>query len=487
MYNFIFNLNYKLRHDETRLVMIDEYRRGGEEFKGFVHPVYAWIINLFDGKTTVEEVVDRMVETLDLTRKQAIDVVGTLLMIQDTTQSIRYDGVITTLPANVLVPNKKNEVRERLDDDFFTSVTQPDHKGLRLNRPLTLLLCPSLRCYTDCIYCYADRKHPHVELDASFWTALVRQAKQQGVDRIDVTGGEFFMIKDWQQIAAALVECGYTPEISTKIPLTESTLDDIMKSGLGCVQYSLDTLDADLAVNTLNVKATYVDSLLRSIRYADSIGLKVILKPTLCKATCTEENVRRIIGFADSLTNVQRVVVSTIGFSCYKPRGLYAQIRPDMRQVEELRSLITELQQDRSYPVVDDSFTYRPHEMQSEKAFNNRALCTANIDGFVILPDGKATICEELYWHPSFIIGDCVKNSISDIWKSEKANRLFFLKETDFPKDSACGSCSIVTACRTHKGVCWKLVLAAYGMDKPLHPDPRCTKAGKTDESFLIP
>ena len=317
---YIFNLNYKLRYDETRIVLIDEYRRGGEEFKGFVHPVYAWIINLFDGKTTFEEVVGKMVETLGLTRKQAIDVMGTLLIIKDT-QYIRYDGIITTLPANVLVPNKKNEVRERLDDDFFTSVTQPDHSCLRLNRPLTLLLCPSLRCYTDCIYCYADRKHPHTELDASFWAALIRQAKQQGIDRIDVTGGEFFMIKDWQQIAAALVECGYTPEISTKIPLSESTLDDILKSGLGCVQYSLDTLDADLAVDTLKVTASYVDSLLRSIRYADSIGLKVILKPTLCRETCTEKNVRQIVGFADTLFNVRRVVVSTIGFSCYKPRG----------------------------------------------------------------------------------------------------------------------------------------------------------------------
>ena len=483
---YIFNLNYKLRYDETRLVLIDEYRRGGEEFKGFVHPVYAWIINLFDGKTELDKVVDKMVDSLGITQEQATVVIKPLLEIKET-KYIRYDGIITTLPADVIIPNKKNEFRERLNDEFFTSVTQPDHACLRLNRPLTLLLCPSLRCYTDCIYCYADRKYPHVEQNAAFWAALVRQAKQQGIDRIDVTGGEFFMIKDWQQIAAALVECGYTPEISTKIPLTESTLDDILKSGLGCVQYSLDTLDTELAVDTLKVTDSYIDNLLRSIRYADSIGLKVILKPTLCKATCTEANVRRIIEFADTLANVRRVVISTIGFSCYKSRGLYAQIRPNIQQVEELRILIEELQQGRNYPVIDDSFTYRPHEMQSEKAFNDRALCTANMDGFVILPDGKVTICEELYWHPSFIIGDCTEKSITEIWKSEKATRLYFLKESDFPEDSACGKCSIISTCRTQKGVCWKLVLAAYGMDKPFHPDPRCTKSGKTDDSFLIP
>lgn len=483
---YIFNLNYKFRNDINRLILVDDYKRGGQEFKSFVHPVYAWLINLFDGHTALDEILTTVCNTLSLDLNQARSVIEPLLDNEEELH-IRYGGVITTLPPHVITVKHGGQTRTRQDDGFFASVTNPDHAFLRLKKPMSLLLCPSLRCYTDCIYCYADRKHPHKELDASFWANLVRQAHEQDIDRIDVTGGEFFMMRDWQQIAKALVECGYIPEISTKIPLTESTLDDILASGLGCVQFSLDILDAQMAVDTLKVNLSYVEQLKSSIRYADRIGLAVILKPTLSRMTCTKENVRSIIGFADSLKNLRRVVVSTIGYSCYKPRTLYADIRPTMTQVDNLRTLLDDLQTGRNYPVIDDSFTYRPHEMQNGDVFADRPYCTANMDGLVILPNGDVTICEELYWHPSFILGNCTTSSLTDIWQSEKAVGLYHLQNSDFPADSACADCKILTQCRTGQGVCWKLVLAAYGMDKPLYPDPRCPQSGVTDDAFLIP
>ncbi len=41
--------------------------------------------------------------------------------------------------------------------------------------------------------------------------------------------------------------------------------------------------------------------------------------------------------------------------------------------------------------------------------------CSANFYAFVILRDGKVTICEELYLHPKFIIGDLKKQSIMEV------------------------------------------------------------------------
>jgi sulfatase maturation enzyme AslB (radical SAM superfamily) len=38
--------------------------------------------------------------------------------------------------------------------------------------------------------------------------------------------------------------------------------------------------------------------------------------------------------------------------------------------------------------------------------FNKRGLCTGNTRVFYVLPDGKITFCEQMYWSPNFIIGD---------------------------------------------------------------------------------
>lgn len=42
----------------------------------------------------------------------------------------------------------------------------------------------------------------------------------------------------------------------------------------------------------------------------------------------------------------------------------------------------------------------------------NGAVCSALNSHLFILPDGKVTICEQLYWNPRFIIGDAKKSGL---------------------------------------------------------------------------
>ena len=51
-----------------------------------------------------------------------------------------------------------------------------------------------------------------------------------------------------------------------------------------------------------------------------------------------------------------------------------------------------------------------------------------------VLPDGKVSACEQLYWHPQFIIGDLKKQSIEEIWNSPKAWELYNLSKAFFVK-----------------------------------------------------
>ena len=104
-------------------------------------------------------------------------------------------------------------------------------------------------------------------------------------------------------------------------------------------------------------------------------------------------------------------------------------------------------------------------------------MCTGNQRTFIILPDGKVTICEELYWHPAFIIGDVHDNTIEEIWTGEKAVGLFNIAQDMISEGSPCKTCGSFTACRRPRGVCWKMILKGYGMEHWDYPDPRCPMA----------
>ncbi|PLX01907.1 MAG: radical SAM protein [Marinilabiliales bacterium] len=126
-------------------------------------------------------------------------------------------------------------------------------------------------------------------------------------------------------------------------------------------------------------------------------------------------------------------------------------------------------------------------EEQKKIQFTNRSLCSGNVSNFFILPDGMATICEQLYWHPEFIIGDAKKQSIMEIWNSDKAMRLWNFTHKDVVnKESPCSDCEQIDECRRGLGVCWKIVLGAYGMDKYDYPVPDCPYAPPIKNNIYI-
>jgi len=107
--------------------------------------------------------------------------------------------------------------------------------------------------------------------------------------------------------------------------------------------------------------------------------------------------------------------------------------------------------------------------------FKKRAACSAGKWAFVLLPDGKVNPCEELYYHPAFIVGDLRHQSIMEMWNSKEWNDLLHPQQNQFSKDSPCSDCEEFVECHTGDGRCWKRALAAYG--EPDFPDPYCPRA----------
>lgn len=479
----VFNKRYKLVNDKDRIIIKNNPNDNDDVYFAFIHPVYAWIVSLFNGKREIQGILDIISARLNISNFEAERVIQPLCNnIKNLV--ISYDGVLTGIPPYVLI-NDSYE-RDEYTESFFCIDYPLNHNRRRLSYPQSLLICPTLECFTNCHYCYANKSHTHDEISSDVWCNVVKEAKSVGIERIDVTGGEFFLKKGWISIAKALTVNGYQPDISTKIPLSNKVIDSIAETGLRSIQFSLDTLQQNVASETLCVNGNYTNDIKRSIQYADSRGLHIILKPTLSLKTCTIENIKEILFFASTLNNISKVVISIIGYSCFKSKDNYLSIRPSIQQVLKMRSFIRDSANVYNFPIVDDTFIYKKCELRNTKVFRERPLCSANVDGFVILPDGTATICEELYWNPFFTIGNIRKNTIMGLWSSAKAESLYFLSPNVFPNDSPCKKCEELINCRYSKGVCWKLVLEAYGQSNALYPDPRCPHAPDSAIQFTL-
>lgn len=106
--------------------------------------------------------------------------------------------------------------------------------------------------------------------------------------------------------------------------------------------------------------------------------------------------------------------------------------------------------------------------------------CTALNSQFFVLPDGKITLCEQLYWHLEFIIGDLCNETIASVWNSPRAELLRNVKQETIQNASHCNSCKIFEHCFNKNRRCWADVLKAYGYGNRNYPDPKCNNANQT-------
>ena len=90
--------------------------------------------------------------------------------------------------------------------------------------------------------------------------------------------------------------------------------------------------------------------------------------------------------------------------------AIHGTIAPSKKAQEAISALCNKLQGNVSFPILTSGL--EENEMHSSKTwtkFNERSVCAGNYLQLFILPDGNVTICEELYWHPKFIVGNILE------------------------------------------------------------------------------
>jgi len=336
------------------------------------------------------------------------------------------------------------------------------------------------KCAVDCTYCYADLKTYKAQVfPLDRFKELVKEAKELKMENIDIIGGDVFMLENWFLYYKILVDNGFKPYATTKVPLTESPLTESnlnkFKELNLSLQFSLDTVDKVQIGKMLNTTDSYLSKIINSIKYADKIGIPLIIHAIITKHNSSENSIKDLLSFIGTLTNIEKVTFSPVGFSLYKQN--FKQIKLTTTEWSSIGDFLYRIKENylskKTTLQIDDNL--KDTDLKNKNVFDNRTVCSGIISEFFVLPSGQVTICEQLYGHDRFIIGDVSNRTILNMWQNSK---LHFLNKSSFKEDSACLNCSDFDDCFSgSKGICWLLSADAYGTEKTHFPDPRCPKA----------
>ncbi|PKQ62710.1 hypothetical protein BZG02_10885 [Labilibaculum filiforme] len=485
----IFNPYYHIHHDINRAFILNDnfFQIDNEvaksEFHTLIHPIQASFLSFFDGEHKLSEILPKIANFLRISEEEALEKVNMFYYNQEI--NVEYDNHVFGLPPNLLI-EKSNVPRKTKynPSDFLMTKNFLDLKQNRFNKPNNFTIVINNICYTNCKYCYADKKEARqCQLSSMQFGKIISDAHQLGIKQIDITGGELFLYKEWYELLTELKNYNYFPYISTKVPINEQQIIKLKGLGYDFIQFSLDSADPLTLTDLLDVDENYISKVKETLSNLQKHGFKVTINTVLTNKNSDRNQLNQLINFLNKYENVKEVQFAVMGYSINMTYENYMDYKMKKSKLAELDKIVDELQSVYSKKKIaiagfSEEKEYVASVSEKTKSFNERAMCSGNFNSFIMLPNGDVTICEELYFRENFIMGNLLENTIDEVWNSDKAKNLFYLKNLFENSHSICKECSIIDECRiSGLGVCWTEIIGAYGENNLSYPDPRCPHA----------
>lgn len=476
----ILNPCYMLKPDKGKafLMVKDEVRaKENERYNIVLHPIFAMILACFDGdeyESSIERAANYLGVEKDLVRNFVKKITENENIV-----CVKFSNKIVYFPPKIIIYSKKESILSRYQyqpEDFqysYVDITFGRHQIIN-----DVMLMITTKCKTDCCYCYATKEKRNVTLSLETIRKIINEAITLRIRSVDVIGGDVFAHDNWKEIVELLYSNGFTPFLSTKVELAEEDVLHLKKIGVKDIQISLDTLVKEHLLRIVHRKEDYFNKIKYTLDLLEKYNIQTFIHTVISNKNASIADMESIYEFIQNKKNVKVWRIDPATYSIPKGEEEFVNYRA---KSEELLILYDFFNSKKfNMPVRYSSLStaaQKPakRQIQSKAFFENRVLCTANYSSLFILPDGQVTICEQLYWNPRFIVGDINKQSLLDIWNSEKANNLYNLQRSVLSDKSHCKKCQYFIECRQKMGgVCWKEVISAYGEENWDFPDPSC-------------
>ncbi len=482
---YLLNPHYHLRHDIHRVVL---FSRGGTDqdcsrnWQTFIHPLQAALLSFFTHNRTIRETLPLLCDYLCKSPRTIEKWVAEFIENPQPIYTNSQQGRIY-FPKRVLIEAEKAEGNlrfDRLDADSFIW-KKLDLKTRRLyTGPAIVTFMLTNRCITHCRYCYADTSTiADTPLPTGRIMELIDEAAQIQVRQVNLIGGEVFLHKDWQSVLKKLVELDIAPEyISTKMPMNSERIAALTDIGYrGTIQVSLDACDEIVLQTSIGTRKGYTEAVLEGLQMLDESSLDYQVSSVLTTYNCDIGVLARMLQKLTTLKRIRDWRIVPVSNSITKEINEFIYLKPKQEQIATLFKQMRPLMaQHSSFPIILGEETMNKQFGKTEGGSCNfsGSEYSALTTHLFILPDGQATICEQLYWNPHFIIGDVGRNSLKEVWNSQRALQLYNLTRSDISTRSQCHKCALFDSCFGYQNRCWSDIIKAYGADCWDFPDPRC-------------
>lgn len=491
---YIVNSVYKFRNDIHRVVItnqknyfLDDYEEGtfAEGFSSLIHPYVAYIFSFFDGTNTILDVYNILRDVLQISLDEFAKTIYKFIENEET-QVFKVGDSYNSIPQNFLTKSNPNEMRNdlHLSFDIEEMVGHLDLKTVRNYVPNEMTLMLNNTCCTNCIYCYADRRTTVQKLiPFKRIQDIIKEASELQMRDIGIDGGDFFMYPYWYELLLELKKYEYRPLISTKFPITKDIVERLTKVGVKKIQLSLDSIRNNEIQQILKVKEDYLPRVIDGIKILNEAGIEITLKPVITNINDSIESIEELVAFTTEFDNIKDIYLTPADYSQFKEFNFHST-KTKLKLIEDY---VPFLKGNFKKNIVMLGYGSDETVENKMKVFGSRSTCSGNVSTFFVLPDGKVTLCEQLYWHPFFIIGDLNHQSIMEMWNSEKAISLWNFSQDEVQDSSPCKNCGIFEDCRRGQGNCWRMAIVTYGPEYYDYPSPNCPQAPQITKDMFIP
>lgn len=459
--------NYILRAEKTRVALVRYHSdtKTIDKF-AFIHPLAAIFIALLDGHKTIEQAMGEFTFINDIFDSRTTE--NFVIDLRTSLKKIFGDDVF----CDDNYENSNSKTNKYDPSNFIINEENINLLGNKLDAPLDLNFIITQECNRECIYCFAEREYAPKFDQLSFQNIkkIIDDAKALKVHDIVFSGGEPFLRKDLIDIIEYTLSSGLFAMTSTKSYLSVEKCKRLKKIGLDFMQVSIDSMNQEIA-NYMVGSPGYLKDIKKTI-----INLLEANIFVSCHVVVTPYNVFSIPDLIKSLTNygVSEVKLVNYGRSAFRHRD---SLFLDDDAVFWLEENLEILKQTITNTKINKNFSGRTKELTFEekgKKYWERSVCGTGRSSMTILPDGKVLACEQMPTRNEHILGDLTKQTITEVWNSQKL-RSFLLPDKINFKDYPCYECKDFLRCNESIGRCFRDALNVYG--SIYAPSPTCPLA----------
>ena len=346
---------------------------------------------------------------------------------------------------------------------------------LRLQFPLSLVIMPTYQCFTDCVYCYAERPAlPASEyLPKERWVELLSEAGESGLDLLTFSGGDPLMYPGIEELLEVAQRYQMYCVLPTKTRVTRERAERLaaLLYRSDVVQVSVDSFDPEIAAAMMRTPG-YAEIARESIQNFLASGVKVRTNTvvTPINFASVESLLRELRAMG-----VPRANLTSYGLTHYRHD---ARLFLSEAQHAELNQTVQRLKTELDWPEVKCNSASRdfsnPGSNSSPEQWRERTHCSGGTSSMVILPNGDVVLCEQVPDTAPFVVGNVRHDSLSQVWNSERLYEFVVPNREKFGT-TACRECEEFDTCHRVYGRCFRDALFNYGT--MFAPNPSCPHA----------